>query len=284
MGEKVNGTATDTAGGGGNPNPTGTGTERAGTGTGTGTSANTGTGTKTEEVKSSQVSGLSDIEKEKLLKEKDNNGTITDSEKLELRRLRKNRIKREKYQKEKDERDKAGITQGEPIKVLKSSEPSDPLETIPQPKKKRRSVSKKQNFAIEAEQMDALLMAVFNLLGSRPNMGHWKITKTEAHSISVPLCEILAKYDQLTALSQNSSEIALVIACMTIILPRIMLTAKINSEVKKDGLSGKSSLGSTGRKLDESRKAKNSDRSGNGKPSTTSKVNGFSNDVFGLPL
>lgn len=282
MGEKVNGTATDTAGGGGNSNTASASTERAGTGTRTGTG--TGTGTNTEEVKSTQVSGLSDLEKEKLLKEKDNNGTITDSEKLELRRLRKNRIKREKYQKEKEERDKAGITQGEPIKVLKSSEPSDPLETIPQPKKKRRSVSKKQNFSIESEQMDALLMAVFNLLGSRPNMGHWKITKAEAHSISVPLCEILAKYDQLTALTQNSSEIALVIACMTIILPRIMMTAKINSEVKKDGLSGKSSLGSAGRKLDESRKAKASDRTSNGKPSVTGKTDGISNDVFGLPL
>lgn len=274
-----------TAGGtGGNSGTATTSAKGTGLRTGAGTGAGTGTGTKAEEKPTQSLHGLSDLEKENALKERDKAGTISQAEKLELRRLRKNRLKREKYQQEKEDREKAGITQGEPIKIITSSEEPEPLKSIPKPKKAKATRTKATKTVFEAEQIDSILVAVFDLIASRPNMGAWKITKQEAHTVSVPLCEVLEKYDQLSAFTQNSAEIALIVACISLFVPRLIATAKIKKEVSQDGLHGKSIAGSTGRKLDETRPSKASSGPVN-KPVTTPRENDdFINSAFGLPL
>lgn len=292
MGETITRTAehtdTEQTGNRGNTSSTTTSTERAGgrASTGTGTTA----GTKTEEVKSESLFGLSDLEKEQLLQDKKDNGTISDSEKLELRRLVKNRTKREKYQQAKEEREKAGIVQGEPIRITPPTNEPDPLENVPSTKpkstksKNTRTRAKAQKVTFEAEQLDTILVAIFDLVASRPNMGAWKITKAEAHTISVPLCEVLAKYDQLNTFTQNSSEIALIVACISLFVPRLIATVKVKKEVSQDGLYGKSIAGSTGRKLDKSRPSKTNSTKHREPVTTASQNDVFINDAFGQPL
>ena len=287
MGTEINSAAATTTtepGNGGNPRTASTSTQGAGAGARAGATAAAGTPAQKEQSKS--LLGLSDVEKENALQEKDKAGTITTEEKLELRRLRKNRLKREKYQQEKEDREKMGITQGEPIKIMMDSPEPEPLENIPKPKKAKatRTKAKAQKPVFEADQLDAIIVAVFDLIASRPNMGVWKITKQEAHSISVPLCEVLAKYDQLNTFTQNSAEIALIVACISIMVPRVIATAKINKELRQDGLSGKSSPGSTGRKLDETRPSTVSSEKPNKQATAASANDAYLNDAFGLPL
>lgn len=285
MGAEITKPATNTntePGRGGDPRTAPTSTQGAGAGAGAGTPA----GTPAQKEQSKSLLGLSDLEKENALQERDKAGTITNEEKLELRRLRKNRLKREKYQQEKEDREKMGITQGEPIKIMTDTAEPEPLNNIPKPKKAKatRTKAKAQKPVFEAEQLDTIIVAVFDLIASRPNMGVWKITKQEAHTISVPLCEVLAKYDQLNTFTQNSAEIALIVACISIMVPRVIATAKINKELKQDGLYGKSAPGSTGRKLDEKRPSTVSSEKSH-KPATAASENdAFLSDAFGLPL
>lgn len=251
------------------------GTERTGaesTGTDT-TRTEAGTEEKEKEKIISRMAHVSDSEKEKILKAKKKAGIISEEEKKELRTLSKNRRAKEKYEKEKAERDEAGISQLPPIPV----QPAQPKE---EPKPKRKRVRKKK---IDSEQVENLLFAVFNFISTKEDFEHWKMTKAQAKEIAVPLCEVLEKYDKLSGITNNSTEISLVIAVCSFVIPNVVITVNKRKEKKKDGTKG-IAVGSVGKKLDEKRPSKSRPKPDT-KPITTDRSGNVENSgIFGQPL
>lgn len=247
-----------------------TGTESTGTDT---TRTEAGAEEKEKEKIISRMAHVTDSEKEKILKAKKKAGIISEEEKKELRTLSKNRRAKEKYEKEKAERDEAGISQLPPIPV----QPAQPKE---EPKPKRKRVRKKK---IDSEQVENLLFAVFNFISTKEDFEHWKMTKAQAKEIAVPLCEVLEKYDKLSGITNNSTEISLVIAVCSFVIPNVVITVNKRKEKKKDGTKG-IAVGSVGKKLDEKRPSKPRTKSDT-KPVTTDRSGNVENSgIFGQPL
>lgn len=104
------------------------------------------------------------------------------------------------------------------------------------PKKVRQR--KKQEPTLPAEQVDALIVGMSGIIASRPNCAHWLISESEAHSISVPLCNILEKSGVLSSVGENSDAIALAMAAITIVVPRAIMSAAIIKEGKTHARTG----------------------------------------------
>lgn len=121
------------------------------------------------------------------------------------------------------------------VAVVTADENTTPAEKPAEkkPKKVRRSPKKKET-TVPAEQVDALLMAMSGMIAARPGCEHWAISQQEAHSVSVPLCNILDKSGFLQSMGENADAVALTMAAVTIIVPRAMITAgKIKEEKKR---------------------------------------------------
>lgn len=131
----------------------------------------------------------------------------------------------------------ADVRQPEPVAV-KPGEVPEPKKPKARPKKV--SKKKKQESKIPAEQVDKLIVGMSQMVAARPNCAHWAITEQEAHGISEPLCNILERSGLLEKMGENTDAIALVVACSTVFVPRIMLTASIRKEVKRSAITGNS--------------------------------------------
>lgn len=131
----------------------------------------------------------------------------------------------------------ADVSQPEPVAV-KPGEVPEPKKPKARPKKV--SKKKKQENKIPAEQVDKLIVGMSQIVAAKPNCAHWAITEQEAHGISEPLCNILERSGLLEKMGENTDAIALVVACTTVFVPRIMLTASIRKEVKRNAITGNS--------------------------------------------
>lgn len=104
------------------------------------------------------------------------------------------------------------------------------METLAEtPKKRVRKKASKQP-KMDMTQFDALIIGLTDYVASRPNCAHWKMTEKEVQSITEPLGNIIAKSDYMNQIAEHSDAIALVIACGTIFIPRIVITANIQKE------------------------------------------------------
>lgn len=186
----------------------------------------------------------------------------------------------QKYNKKKEQRKKDGIEQSEPIPVSESVVKEEPT------KKKRVTRRRKKKTTVESESIEKLLMTVTGVVATRPHMEMWKMQQKEAKAIAEPLAEVLDKYDLASGIAENSAEISLIVASLSFVAPRIMLTVSQRKEKQKDGMDGKSATASTGRKLDETRKSKTPSRDSNGKSGNSFGCKGRNVEygVFGNPL
>ena len=134
----------------------------------------------------------------------------------------------------KTEKEKSAV-----VAVVTADENPTPAEKPAEkkPKKVRRGTKKKET-TVPAEQVDALLMAMSGMIAARPGCEHWAISQQEAHSVSVPLCNILDKSGFLQAMGENADAVALAMAAITIIIPRAMITAGKLKEEKKRAKTG----------------------------------------------
>ena len=124
----------------------------------------------------------------------------------EQKRLERNRKRRERYQKQKAEG------------TLK-------------PKKVN---NKKTKEVIETNQIETLLKTVSVMISSRKGQEHWLLLDSEVKAIAEPLTNILKDSNAFSSVSEHSNAVALVIACITIILPRtIKSITDINAKKKK---------------------------------------------------
>ena len=157
-------------------------------GSGTGRGTGTGTGTETKEKEPVRLVTVND--------------GLTEEEK---KRIERNEKRRERYHAQKSE----GGQVSKPRKVNKA--------------KKNEPVS-----PVSKEQFVNLLVSTSAVVASRPNCQHWLLTEAEAESIVKPLMAIIAESEKLELITKNSNQIALVIACITVIAPRLFITIQQN--------------------------------------------------------
>lgn len=106
-----------------------------------------------------------------------------------------------------------------------------------QVKPRKVNAAKKQTSepVINTEQINALIISLSAIVASRPNCEQWLLTESEVEAITKPLCAMIAESDKLEVIAQNSNQIALAVACVSVFAPRIMVTVqKMKAEKEKE--------------------------------------------------
>ena len=135
--------------------------------------------------------------------EKEVVSTMADVE--EEKRLERNRKRRERYAKQK-------------------------AEGTQKPKKVN---TKKTKDVIDTNQIETLIKTISVMVSSRTGQEHWLLLDSEVKAIAEPLTNILKDSDAFNSISEHSNAVALVIACITIILPRTIKSIIVVSKKKK---------------------------------------------------
>ena len=100
--------------------------------------------------------------------------------------------------------------------------------------KPKKVNNKKTKEVIETNQIETLLKTVSVMISSRKGQEHWLLLDSEVKAIAEPLTNILKDSNAFSSISEHSNAVALVIACITIILPRtIKSVTDINAKKKK---------------------------------------------------
>ena len=177
---------------------TSTGGGTGGTGGDTKSKSSTDTGTRTGGTGGTggRTGGKTGGEKEVVY-------TMVDVE--EEKRLERNRKRRERYAKQK-------------------------AEGTQKPKKVN---TKKTKDVIDTTQIETLIKTISVMVSSRPGQEHWLLLDSEVKAISEPLTNILKDSNAFSSISEHSNAVALVIACITIILPRTIKSITDISKKKK---------------------------------------------------
>lgn len=182
------------------PARTETGTGTGGTGN-TKSSSSTDTRTRTGGTGGTGTGGTggTTANKEKVI------STMVDVE--EEKRLERNRKRRERYQKQK-------------------------AEGTQKPKKVN---TKKSKDVIDTTQIETLIKTISVMVSSRQGQEHWLLLDSEVKALAEPLTNILKDSNAFSSISEHSNAVALVIACITIILPRtIKSITDLNKKKKKE--------------------------------------------------
>lgn len=100
-------------------------------------------------------------------------------------------------------------------------------------KPRKVNTRKAQSDVIDTTQINALIATVSAIVASRPDCEHWLLTEKEIDSITQPLAKMLAESEALSKINENSNQIALVIACVSVFAPRLFVTAQKMKEKKE---------------------------------------------------
>ena len=168
-----------------------------GTGGDTKSKSSTDTGTRGTGGRTGGGTGGTTANKEKVI------STMVDVE--EEKRLERNRKRRERYAKQK-------------------------AEGTQKPKKVN---TKKTKEVIETSQIETLIKTISVMVSSRPGQEHWLLLDSEVKALTEPLTNILKDSNAFSSISEHSNAVALVIACITIILPRTIKSITDLSKKKK---------------------------------------------------
>ena len=211
------------------PTRTETRTSRGTGGTGnTTSSSSTDTGTRTGGTGGTgtggRTGGKTDGEKEVI-------STMVDVE--EEKRLERNRKRRERYAKQK-------------------------AEGTQKPKKVN---NKKAKEVIDTNQIETLIKTISVMVSSRQGQEHWLLLDSEVKALAEPLTNILKDSSAFSSISEHSNAVALVIACITIILPRTIKSVTDLSKKKKKEKEVKKNVELRGSKTKNISDAKRNDRS-----------------------
>ena len=203
---------------------TGTGTGGTGGNTKSKSTTDTGTTGRTGGTGTGGTGGTT-ANKEKVL------STMADVE--EEKRLERNRKRRERYANQK-------------------------AEGTQKPKKVN---TKKTKEVIDTTQIETLIKTISVMVSSRPGQEHWLLLDSEVKAISEPLTNILKDSNAFNSISEHSNAVALVIACITIILPRTIKSITDVSKKKKKEKEVKKNVELRGSKTKNISNVKRDDRS-----------------------
>ena len=170
--------------------------------------------------------------------------TMADVE--EEKRLERNRKRRERYAKQK-------------------------AEGTQKPKKVN---TKKTKEVIDTNQIETLIKTISVMVSSRQGQEHWLLLDSEVKAIAEPLTNILKDSNAFSSISEHSNAVALVIACITIILPRTIKSITDISKKKKKEKEVKKNVELRGSQRKNNSNVKRDDRtiSANGANSGTNAI------------
>ena len=151
----------------------------------------------------------------------------------EEKRLERNRKRRERYAKQK-------------------------AEGTQKPKKVN---TKKTKAVIDTTQIETLIKTISVMVSSRQGQEHWLLLDSEVKALAEPLTNILKDSDAFSSISEHSNAVALVIACITIILPRTIKSITDLSKKKKKEKEVKKNVELRGSKTKNISNVKGNDRS-----------------------
>lgn len=214
---------------------------------GTRTRTGTGTGTGTEKKPTEKSSGLLSVNQEKPIEVE-----IPSEISEEQKKSERNAKRRENYAKKKAE-------EGGTVRKRKS----------------------KKSDTVDVTQLNILIGTISSLVASRPNMEIWLLTEKEIQSITEPLGRIIANNENLKAMSEHTDGIALMMACVTVFLPRVIATTKIKKENKKNAITGQSTNTTVGNKAG---KIKSSGRANDKQSTSNIAGNGINLSWLGEPV
>ena len=163
--------------------------------------------------------------------EKEVISTMVDVE--EEKRLERNRKRRERYAKQKAE----GTQKPKKVNTKKSKE------------------------VIDTTQIETLIKTISVMVSSRPGQEHWLLLDSEVKALAEPLTNILKDSNAFSSISEHSNAVALVIACITIILPRTIKSITDISKKKKKEKEVKKNVELRGSKTKNISNVKGNDRS-----------------------
>ena len=165
----------------------------------------------------------------------------------EEKRLERNRKRRERYAKQK-------------------------AEGTQKPKKVN---TKKTKEVIDTNQIETLIKTISVMVSSRPGQEHWLLLDSEVKALAEPLTNILKDSNAFSSISEHSNAVALVIACITIILPRTIKSITDISKKKKKEKEVKKNVELRGSKTKNIRNDK-----GNNRNTTANDKNNGSNAIW----
>ena len=163
--------------------------------------------------------------------EKEVISTVVDVE--EEKRLERNRKRRERYQKQKAD----GTLKPKKVNTKKTKE------------------------VIETSQIETLIKTISVMVSSRQGQEHWLLLDSEVKALAEPLTNILKDSNAFSSISEHSNAVALVIACITIILPRTIKSITDISKKKKKEKEVKKNVELRGSKTKNISDVKRNDRS-----------------------
>lgn len=206
-------------------------------------------------------------------KETDELAILTDEEKAlyekadptEQKRILRNAKKRQRYAENKQ-------ANGQPVKP-----------------RKVKGAKKDETPALDVSQLNMIVASLSAVVASRPNCEHWLLTEKEINSITVPLSKMLAESAMFANMGQYSNQIALCMACVTVFMPRLIVTVQKQKEVKRIARTGQNTrtnvtderIGTTGKET----KSDSGTNRGNVQQPTANGTNNVHNvPYYGVPI
>ena len=101
-------------------------------------------------------------------------------------------------------------------------------------RKPKKVINKKaKTNDLDTTQINTLIKTISTLIASRPNCSHWMLSDAEIVSITTPLTKMMQESDIFSKLGEHSNQIALVTACVTVFVPRILTSVMLIKEKKE---------------------------------------------------
>lgn len=151
--------------------------------------------------------------------------------------------------------------------------------------KKPKKVNKKNN-VVDDKNIKDILGTISLLISARPDMAHWMLTPDEIDKLAVPISNIISKSEFMSTASEHGDTIALVTACFTILMPRVVITC-VNLKSKKGeknaGSNKQSKLSDTGR-TNETGQNKTVSSGNNGNAAGSVKTDSYNELFDSLPV
>lgn len=155
--------------------------------------------------------------------------------------------------------------------------------------RKVKGTKKEETPAIDVTQLNMIVASLSAVVASRPNCEHWLLNEKEINSITVPLSKMLAESQAFANMGQYSNQIALCMGCITVFMPRLIITVQKNKEVKKIARTGQRTDTNVNddrvRSTGEKKESNTGVSRGNVKQSTSNGQNNADNVPFyGMPI
>lgn len=139
------------------------------------------------------------------------------------------------------------------------------------PRKVNGNKAKQTAKQADNTQVKAIISTISTLVASRPNMAHWQLTPAEIESLATPISNIMAESEAFAKVAEHSDALALITACFTIFVPRVVISIATMPKKEVKGKNGGNVTDITSRPKSTTQKADNgTDKKSDIKPTTSS--------------